>query len=212
VIMNLIAKAATSPFALLGAVFGESEALSALEFEYGTSEISEAGTKKLDLLTKALNERPSLKMEIAGYADPEKDRDGLRDHLFNKKIKTQKIKDLAKKGTGSVSADSIDVSQAEYPIYLKMAYKEEKFPKPRNFIGIAKDLPLPEMEKLMRTHIQITDDNLRQLASQRALEAKDYLLKSGKIEQERIFLITPKSLKPEKKEKMRESRVDFTLK
>ena len=41
------------------------------------------------------------------------------------------------------------IEPAEYAKYLKLAYKEEKFPKPRNVIGMAKDLPVPEMEKLM---------------------------------------------------------------
>jgi hypothetical protein len=35
IIVNLLAKAATSPFALLGALFGGGEELSYLEFDYG---------------------------------------------------------------------------------------------------------------------------------------------------------------------------------
>jgi hypothetical protein len=50
------------------------------------------------------------------------------------------------------------------------------------------------------------------LASQRALAIKDLLLKSKLVEQERIFLVEPKTLQPEKKEKVRDSRVDFKLK
>ena len=88
----------------------------------------------------------------------------------------------------------------------------EKFPKPRNFIGMAKDLPVPEMEKLMLTHIQVTDDNLRQLAVERASHVRDRLVASGKVESERVFLVEPKTLPPERKEKLRDSRVDFRIK
>ena len=56
------------------------------------------------------------------------------------------------------------------------------------------------------------DDDLRMLASQRALAIKDLLLKSKLVEQERIFLVEPKTLQPEKKEKVSDSRVDFKLK
>ena len=49
--------------------------------------------------------------------------------------------------------------------YLKMAYKAEKFPKPKNFIGMAKDIPVPEMEKLMLTHTEVKEGDLRTLAS-----------------------------------------------
>ncbi len=40
ILVNLLEKAATSPFALLGAVFGHGEELSNLEFDYGSSTIS----------------------------------------------------------------------------------------------------------------------------------------------------------------------------
>ena len=93
-----------------------------------------------------------------------------------------------------------------------MAYKAEKFPKPRTWLGFVKSLPVPEMEKLMLTHIEIKDDDLRQLASRRALAVKDYIVKSGKVTADRVFLIEPKSLAPEKKEGLKDSRVDFRLK
>jgi hypothetical protein len=127
-------------------------------------------------------------------------------------VKAQKLKDLAKRGSETVPVDEIKVEPSEYPKYLKAAYKEEKFPKPRNIIGMAKDLPVPEMEKLMLTHIEVKDDDLRMLASQRAMAVKDFILRSKQIEQGRIFLIEPKSIQPETKEKVRDSRVDFKLK
>lgn len=142
----------------------------------------------------------------------EKDREGLRQYLFNKKIKAQKLKGMVKSGMAAVPVDDVKIEKDEYPKYLKMAYKAEKFPKPRNIIGIAKDLPVPEMEKLMLTHVEIKDDDLRMLASQRAQSVKDYILKSKQVEPERIFLVEPKSLQPEKKEKLRDSRIDFRLK
>jgi len=127
-------------------------------------------------------------------------------------VKAQKIKDLTKKGMEVPSLDAVAVTDQEYPEYLKRAYKEEKFPKPRNFIGMAKDLPVPEMDKLMLTNMKVTEEDLKALASERAMAIKDYLLKSKQIEQERIFLIDPKSLEAEKKESVKGSRVDFKLK
>ncbi|MDA8121750.1 MAG: hypothetical protein M0Z38_04190, partial [Deltaproteobacteria bacterium] len=108
--------------------------------------------------------------------------------------------------------DNVVVAPAEYPKYLALAYGKEKFPKPRNFLGIAKELPVPEMEKLMLAHIQVTEDDLRLLARRRAQAVKDVLLSSGRVEPERIFLLEPRSLSPEKKEKMKDSRVDFVIK
>jgi len=212
VLVNLIAKAATSPFSLLGALFGGGEELSYLEFDYGSSTITEQNMKKIDTLVKALHDRPSLKLDIEGHVDAEKDKDGLIQYLFDKKIKVQKLNEMVKKGQPAVPVDDVKIEPAEYEKYLKMAYKEEKFPKPRNILGMAKDLPVPEMEKLMLTHIEVKEGDLRNLAQQRAMKVKDAILKSGQVEPERVFILEPKSLAPEKKEKLKDSRVDFKLK
>jgi len=212
ILINLISKAATSPFSLLGAVFGGGEELSFVEFDFGSTTITEPNVKKLDTIVKALHDRPSLKMDIEGHVDIEKDKDGVKQYLFNRKVKAQKLKEMVKKGQPVVPVDDIKIEPAEYEKYLKMAYKEEKFPKPKNVIGMAKDLPAPEMEKLMLTYIEVKEGDLRTLASQRAMKVKDAILKSGQVEPERVFLLEPKSLSPEKKEKVKDSRVDFKLK
>ena len=212
ILINLIAKAATSPFSLLGAVFGGGEELSFVEFDYGSTTISEPNVKKLETIVKALHDRPSLKMDIEGHVDMEKDREGLKQYLFNRKVKAQKLNEMVKKGQPSIPVDEVKIEPNEYEKYLKMAYKEEKFPKPRNILGMAKDLPAPEMEKLMLTHLEIKESDLRNLASQRAMKVKDAILKSRQVEPERVFILEPKSLAPEKKEKVKDSRVDFKLK
>ena len=82
---------------------------------------------------------------------------------------------------------------------------------PHDFLRSPKSSPVPEMEKLMLTHIQVKDDDLRALASQRTMNVKDAILTSGKIEPQRVFVVEPKSLTPERREKARDSRVDFRL-
>ena len=212
ILINLIAKAATSPFSLLGALFGGGEELSFVEFDYGSTVIAEQNMKKIDTLVKALHDRPALKLDIEGHVDLEKDKDGLIQYLFNKKLKAQKLREMLKNAQPAIPVDEVKIEPAEYGKYLKMAYKEEKFPKPSNFLGMAKDLPVPEMEKLMLTHIEIKEGDLRTLASQRSMRVEDAILKSGQVEPERVFIVEPKSLAPEKKEKVKDSRVDFKLK
>ncbi|MBS1244092.1 MAG: flagellar motor protein MotB, partial [Deltaproteobacteria bacterium] len=205
IIKNLLVKVATSPFALLGAIFGGGEELSYLEFDPGSFVIPASGTAKLGNLAKALHDRPALKLEIEGHVDIELDREGMRQLSFRRKVAAQKLSDLAKTGQPAPALDNVRVETAEYPKYLARAYKVEKFPKPRNVIGMAKDLPVPEMEKLMLAHIQVTDDNFRQLAGERASHVRDRLVASGNVEPGRIFLVEPKSLPPERKEKIRDS-------
>jgi Domain of Unknown Function (DUF748) len=211
VIGNLITKAVTSPFALLGAAFGGGEGMQYVEFDAGLASIPADGLKKVDALVTALSEKPSLKLEIAGYVSPEADREGLKQYVMQRKVKAQKLNDLVKKGSPAPPVDEVVVAPEEYEKYLTRAYRAEPFPKPRNFIGMVKSLPVPEMEKLMLTNIEAGDEELRQLAARRANTVKDALLKSGKIDAERLFIVEPKGLTPEKKEKVKESRVEFKI-
>jgi hypothetical protein len=213
VIVNLITKAATAPFALLGAlVGGGGEELSYVEFDYGSSRLSEANLKKIDSLVKALSDRPQLKLDIEGRVDADKDREALKTYFFQRKVKVQKMNVLIKKGETIENADDVKIEPGEYEQYLTRAYKAETFAKPRNVLGFAKSLPVPEMEKLMLTHTEVTDGDLRNLANQRALHAKDAILKSGQVSTDRVFMLEPKTQPSEKKGKLTDSRVDFKLK
>ena len=212
VLVNLLSKAATAPFALLGSLFGGGEELGYVEFDYGRDLLTDANAKKIDTLTKALQEKPSLRLDITGYVDVERDREGLKQYLLQKKVKTQKLKDLLKKSSESIAVDDVKIEPQEYEKYLRLAYKAEKFPKPRTMIGFEKTIPVEEMEKLMLTNTEVKNEDLRSLAAQRSARVKDAILKTGQVEAGRLFVVEPKSLTPEKKEKLKESRVDFTLK
>jgi hypothetical protein len=213
VFVNAIKKTMSSPFALIGSMFGGGgEELSYVEFDYGKSEITEHNAKKLDILIRALYERPLLKLEIEGHVDTEEDRLPLRQSILAKKLKAQKLSENTRRGIPSRPIEEVQIHPEEYDEYLKMAYDKEEFPKPRDERGNIKKLPPSEMEKLMLTHIAVDDDQLRQLAYQRASEVKDYILSSGKVEPKRIFLSEPKSLAPKRIEELRDSRVDLNLK
>jgi len=212
VLMNLLAKAATAPFALLGSLFGGGEELGYVEFDYGRANLTDANVKKIDTLVKALEDRPSLRLDITGFVDIERDKEGLKKYLIEKKVKTQKLKDMLKKTSESIQVDDVKIEPQEYEKYLRQAYSAEKFPKPRTVIGLEKTIPVEEMEKLMLTHVEVKDEDLRALAAQRSARVKDAILKTGKVEAGRLFVVEPKSLSPEAKEKLKASRVDFALK
>jgi uncharacterized protein involved in outer membrane biogenesis len=211
VLGNLIAKAATSPFALIGAIMGEGQQMDFMEFESGSAAVGGANESKINTLVKAMKDRPGVGIEIEGHVDVEKDREALKQLFFQRKLKAQKLKEILKRGQPSVPVDEVKIESPEYPKYLKLAYQEEKFPKPKNIIGMAKDLPNPEMEKLILTHIVVNESDLRTLASQRSSRVRETLVKNG-IEGERLFILEPKALSPEKRDKIKDSRVDFKLK
>jgi hypothetical protein len=211
IIINLLMKAATSPFALIGAIFGGGAELSYVEFEPGAETLGEKNRAKLDTLAKALFERPGLTLEIEGHVDPQRDGEALRELYFIRRLKAQKLLDIARKGGEVIPLDEVDIAREEYERYLALAYKEEKFPKPKNVLGMEKKLPVDEMEKLMRANISISEADLRGLASERAAAVQRHILGSGRVEPGRIFLVAPRAGAPEEKKGVKNSRVDFTL-
>ena len=79
VLVNILTKAATSPFSLLGAAFGGGgDELGWQDFSAGVATVDAAGLKKLETVAKALNGRPALSLDIVGAYDPVGDLEALR--------------------------------------------------------------------------------------------------------------------------------------
>jgi hypothetical protein len=210
--LNLIVKAAASPFSLIGAMVG-GEDLSHLEFEAGQSLLTPATAAKLEDLANVLYERPGLRLEISGFADPARDRPALSEIAFQNKLRTQKILVLTKRQAPPDNPEAVTITTEEYPLYLQAAYEAESFAKPRNLLGFAKKLPPEEAERLLRENIEIDGAQLEALAQERARTVQDHLLASGRIEAERIFLVKPNNvLAPEALTGIPLSRVELGLK
>ena len=210
-LVNLVTKAVTAPFALLGALAGGGgEELAYVEFAPGSAALDGAGQSKLETLAKALDARPALKLEVSGRTDPEPDRDSLKRAAVEREIKAAKLRD---KGEGkSLSVEQVAVAPDEHEKYLAEAYKEAKFDRPRNALGALKDLPPGEMERLMLANAKVADDDLRRLANERAQAAKGWLVETGKVAAERVFIVSPKTGADGIKDSGMPTRADFTLK
>lgn len=88
VLVNILTKAATSPFSLLGAAFGGGgDELGWQDFPAGATTLDEAGLKKLETVAKALNARPALSLDIVGAYDPAADRDALQRAKLDQQIR-----------------------------------------------------------------------------------------------------------------------------
>ena len=216
IIGNIIEKAVTAPFAFIGSIFGGGEELGYAEFDYGSSDITDESTKKLDILAAALYDRPLLKLGVEGHADPDNDRESLRRAALEKKVKSAKYGYQIKRGLKSPPVEEIVIEPDKYREYLVMAYnagleeKKAKAEKKAEPVAIEK-MSDEEVEQLIMQDIAITDDDLRKLAYERATGVRDYILGSGKVEKERIFLVEPKSLQDEKMENVKDSRIKFVL-
>ncbi len=209
-IKNTILKLATEPFALIGRLFGGGAELGYINFNPGLAALGPGDMKKLDIIAKALHDRPKLKLTMTGRIDKAGDQAGLRQVVFMRKLKAQKYKDMGKKERPS-KLDDVVIKPDEYNKYLKKAYKAEKFKKPTNFLGLDKSLPPPQMEKLMMEYIDINREDLRRLSAERAGAVRDYLMTTGKVAPERLFVTRPEHIAAKEKKGEKASRVDFSL-
>jgi hypothetical protein len=135
VVMNLLVKAAASPFSLLGALVGGGEELSYIEFAPGQSTIGEVEAAKIDKLGKALYERPALNLEISGAADDSLDRAALAWLKLERELKTARLAELAGKSDAPGTVEAIRLERREYERLVKAHYKKV----------FKRDRPLPQV-------------------------------------------------------------------
>ncbi|ANN73723.1 DUF748 domain-containing protein [Bordetella bronchialis] len=209
VIGNLVVKAVTSPFSLLASAFGGGDELSYIAFAPGTSTLTDDGKEKLKKLAAALADRPSLKMDIAGRADPVSDEAGLRQAWVDTRIRIARSRATGKSGRLDGDAPLTDAERAKY---LKAAYDNADIEnKPRNFIGMAKSLPPEQMETLLRQAAPAGEAQLRRLADARAQAAYEQLQQDG-APMDRVFMVAPKLSAEGIKDDGPPNRVEFSLK
>jgi hypothetical protein len=241
-ILNILTKVATSPFSLLGAVFGGGgEELSYQDFAPGSAELSPDDTKKLDALAKALYERPALQLEIAGSVDPPDDRDGLQRLALDKQLRTRQWQSLGKAERGATTPEQIVLSPEDRASLVKKLYGEAQaagkitpeilaantnvaaavaqissrrterkrgaalLMQTTTVTTVAPDAsntstnampakasklapPDDPMEVLLLATIPVSDSDLEALATNRAKAVRAYLLQTGKVDADRLFL------------------------
>jgi hypothetical protein len=193
VIVNVLTKALTAPFSLL---FGSSEQdLSVVGFTPGTAVLSASGAAALDQVAQALADRPALKMTVTGASDLPAEREAYVQAAVDARLQQERAKELARDGKApaplAAGAAAQPFSAAERERLLKAVYKQTEIAdKPRNFVGLAKDIPAAEMEALLKTVIPVTDTVMRQLALQRGLVVRDGLIAKG-LPSDRLFIGAP---------------------
>ncbi len=208
-LLNVLTKIVTSPFAVIGSLFGASDQdLSFVAFAPGLSGVDAEARKKAEILAKSLLERPDLSLEVEGTVHPDTDGAALKKQALEQQIQRAKVKSLQARNP-ELDATQVTVSAEERPRWLMEAY-ESAFPTPR-----AKDektkVPLPppaEMEQRLLGSLKVDPNQLRELADRRTKTIVRLLLEDGKIEPGRVFQVEG----GERAKKEGGSRVYFGLK
>ena len=201
VVSNLLKKALTSPFQLRAAVMGgyggsgkagaappAGDDLAFVSFEAGSDQPSEAERAKLERIAKAMLDRPAIRIEMASHVD-EKDTAALKRAALRARL-----------------------GEGDYPKLVKAAYDKEFPPEKSGTSEKSEKKPEPptqeQMEAKLLEKTQVSDEQLRALATRRAEWVKGYLTAQGRLPAERVLVASADAADANTKV----SRVDFTLK
>jgi hypothetical protein len=214
VIVNLLTKVVTSPFTLLAAAFGSEAELGQVDFAPGSAVLGAAQLERLDTLARALNDRPSLRMDVIGRAVTSADTAGLKRAQLEARLRAAKVRAQIRAGGASVAPETVSIDPAERSALLAAVYSDDRVvKKPRNALGMARTLPAAQMEQLLIDAFAVTPSELRALANARAAAVRDHLERQGKVARERLFLVEPKvDAAEDANSKTAPTRVDFALK
>ncbi|GJL69799.1 MAG: ATPase [Nitrospirales bacterium] len=194
---NLLTKVATSPFAMVGSLVGGSgDDLQYVAFPPGIARLSPSEQEKLNALGQALGDRPALRLDIVGAADPQVDRQGLASAQLGKQLQKRKFVEGSSSATTEMSLEQIELSPEEEVRLLTEVYGEQFGAQPDTLPssseGKARDIPsTDQMRAKLIESMKVEDEQLRLLAQQRAQGIREFLLQEGKVSGDRVFLLEP---------------------
>ena len=169
-IAGFFGKILFSPFAFLN-VAGNAGNTSFLAYAPGSVELSAAAKAQLVELSKAVAERPRLSLELVGLADRNADAPTLRLQSLRKRLPA-----LA----GEPGRDSTALGDEEYARLLRKAYEAT--------YGKVQAASREQMEKSLSTKAPVLEEDWRDFARKRALQARAFLMETGKLPDGRIFI------------------------
>ncbi|HJV21366.1 MAG TPA: DUF748 domain-containing protein [Holophagaceae bacterium] len=192
-LLNILGKAATSPFSMLGNLFGGGADLSSVAFAPGESALPADAAKVTQGLVKSLQERPALSLELEGAADPIADGAALKRRALEDRVR-------AKAWVLAGKAGVVDAAFAPGPAAREAALRalhDQAFPPPPRDPKAPKvpEAPLAEVESRLLGSQPEDPEGLRALAEARADVVQKALLDAG-APGDRVFPVKG-TLKPE---------------
>jgi hypothetical protein len=197
VFVNILEKAVTAPFALLGSLFGGGPDLQFVDFQPGAADLDSAAVSKAQNIAKALNARPQLKIEIPIAVVGELDRPRLVELKFQKEIQEELAAAPAGKKSSAPAAsfDQLD-STAQLDVLMKLYKKniggDPKFPESLDAIKTKPEKTAAKNDYLaqaLHQQVAVNDSDLAALGQQRAMNLQQALLTGAQIDPGRVFLV-----------------------
>jgi hypothetical protein len=234
VVVNVVTKAVTAPFAMLGRLFGGGEQMNVIDFKPGSAALEPAAQEKLAAVAKALKERPQLQLDVPMAFSPELDRPALAERTLQQKLialqQDESGSKRAKEPAPAKPANDVDTTAAalaadpaEHFRLLVAEYRAElgkPAPLPDSAAAVeeatkkkgatpAYEPAIADLRKALLARAQVSDSDLETLGRRRARSMQDALLGGGsEIDPGRVFLINA----PPKADTKDAVRVELALK
>jgi hypothetical protein len=197
VFVNILEKAVTAPFALLGSLFGGGPDMQFIDFRPGAADLEPGGVDKAKAMVKALNERPQLKIEVPIATVGELDRPALVEARYLAEVRDAQAASKANRQKPAAAPDFDQLDPAAQIELLTQVYKtklggEPKFPESVSAIKAKPDLQTAKVDFLkqaLHEHIAIADSDLTALGQQRAMAVQQALLTDTQVDPARVFLV-----------------------
>jgi outer membrane protein OmpA-like peptidoglycan-associated protein len=204
VIKNIIVKAVTAPFALLGSLFAGAEEAQFVDFAPGEAALDPATAERLDALAKSLAERPELKLDVPIGALPDIDRPALTERAYQAAladaIASRKSKD-AQPDAPAPTFETLEPNQrieVLAALLTKQTGAEPALPEPteppegtsrEETKALRQAATLEFLEQAARAGVVVQDSALEQLGEERARSVEKALLGGGALEPTRVFKV-----------------------
>ena len=200
IVVNLVTKIVTAPFALIGKLFGGGDEVNQLQFAAGSSEPQGESMARIESVGKAMRERPGLQLEVPVTVNPTLDGPFLKKNELDERLVAIKRRELLAKRK---PVDDLDASVLEdRQEYWRLLHEYDKdaavLPEASKEKGRKADKPpepeileaeITTLQDLALPTIEVPDTDLADLGKARAQKVQDLLLSAGDIEPGRLFII-----------------------
>jgi hypothetical protein len=212
VLGNLVTKAVTAPFKLLGSMFGFSaDSVEAIEFDAGKSQLSPPELEKLDKITIALTKRSQLNLSITPSFNVNEDRQMMQRAKLMAQIsqKSKDINDVEKRNALHVELLEkifLQNSTADKLGLIKSKFKEE-YKDVRKF----NEKYALRLMKEDSVFMSVSEEEIRALAVARGKSVVQYMVEKQHIEPSRIVVEAPKE-DSDAKDRVVKTKLDIVVK